>query len=208
MDDKFKTPWSSAKELIEKLKIGDLIEFKRCAENGMKIYTHWGVYIGSRHDVHGVAHLTNGGNNDKMPKSIGNSFSIGSAEKALIRVDDIFDISGCDDCRINNSMDRYCEPLPGIIIYSRVKNRMGDYGYSLFNNNCEHFAKWARYNLSTSSQAKLAKSVMYGIGILTVTQCPFTSLAATGLGYLGLEGYDLVRKYFPVDSCFKNWAGN
>ncbi|CEF64155.1 Protein of unknown function DUF167 family and LRAT-like domain-containing protein [Strongyloides ratti] len=206
MSNSYTTPWGAATNLVEKLKIGDLVEFQRTAKCGIKIYSHWGIYIGSRNGIHGIAHLTNGENNDKvLERTTFLTISGVNVEHqtALVRVDDIFDVAFNDRCRINNSLDRYYKPLPGKVIYLRVKYRMGDCGYNLFNNNCEHFVNWARYNLSTSTQAKIGKAIVYGVAVFTVSSCPVTALCAGGLSYLGLEGYDVVRKVFPVDACFK-----
>uniref|UniRef100_A0A0N4ZRQ8 LRAT domain-containing protein n=1 Tax=Parastrongyloides trichosuri TaxID=131310 RepID=A0A0N4ZRQ8_PARTI len=207
MNYKLKTPWVEATELIEHLQIGDLIEFKRATKKGIKIYSHWGIYIGSKNDVHGVAHLAAGPDSDKEEKIFMNKFNSGCfvpSHKALVRIDDLLDISQNDKCRINNSLDCTMKPLPQVIIYERVKLRLGDSGYNLFNNNCEHFVKWVRYNTSSSNQANIGKAFIYGVGILALSSNPMIAMASGGLGYLCLEGIDLVRKKFPVDACIKH----
>lgn len=205
------SPWMSSKELVEKLKIGDLVEFERTSKIGIKLYSHWGVYIGTKNGMYGICHLTNGEDVDKDLGGSSGSFTSGfggQGGKALVRLDDIFDITSSDSkCRINNSLDEYYDPLPGNVICLRVKYRLGDYGYNLFYNNCEHFAKWARYNLATSMQAKIGKAIIYGVWVYGMSACPITGLTAGGLSYLGLEGYDVVRKLFPVEACLKNWIG-
>uniref|UniRef100_A0A0K0EUU6 LRAT domain-containing protein n=1 Tax=Strongyloides venezuelensis TaxID=75913 RepID=A0A0K0EUU6_STRVS len=168
MNDSCKTTWSSAEDLVGKLKIGDLVEFKRCASSGVGLYNHWGVYMGFENGIHGIGHVSSTGNLIK---------------KSEICVENLFDVSEGGDCRINNSMDILFDPSSENCIKSVIKNKLGDHTYNLLVNNCEHFAKMARYGMSVSGQANNAVALLGAVAVFAFTLNPLTSIAAGGCLY-------------------------
>uniref|UniRef100_A0A0K0EUZ4 LRAT domain-containing protein n=1 Tax=Strongyloides venezuelensis TaxID=75913 RepID=A0A0K0EUZ4_STRVS len=142
MDDNFTTPWSSAKILVRKLKVGDLIEIRNVEENEAQLVTHWGVYVGIINGNHKIGHLACPGNN--IPNSLTNLSSSDSTRQSTVRIDNLFDVCDKKECRKNNYIDIYLEPLPEKIIMYRVRSRLGSYKKSLFRINSAQFAKWTR----------------------------------------------------------------
>ena len=69
--------------------------------------------------------------------------------------DFVADSDGYRICRFPKSM-----PIAGYHLYShketveRALSRLGETDYSLFSNNCEHFAIWCRTGLSMSKQVE------------------------------------------------------
>ena len=43
-------------------------------------------------------------------------------------------------------------------VVKRAKSKLGIFEYDCLNNNCEHFVRWCKYNVSESAQASKAKS--------------------------------------------------
>jgi hypothetical protein len=56
--------------------------------------------------------------------------------------------------------------LPVFEIIKRALSRIGERGYDLLLNNCEHFARWCRYGEAKSYQAEI-----FGIGLGAVGLC-------------------------------------
>ncbi|MDG2471453.1 MAG: lecithin retinol acyltransferase family protein [Pirellulaceae bacterium] len=50
-----------------------------------------------------------------------------------------------------------CHPRQQVV--DRAKSRLGETGYDLFNNNCEHFAVWCKTGCQRSSQVESARRV-------------------------------------------------
>lgn len=67
-------------------------------------------------------------------------------------------------------------------IVARAKSRLAEDKYSLFFNNCEHFAHWCVMGEAVSSQIKLLKKVACGI----VTMLLLPALSAHASGFLSL----------------------
>uniref|UniRef100_A0A0K0FZT1 LRAT domain-containing protein n=1 Tax=Strongyloides venezuelensis TaxID=75913 RepID=A0A0K0FZT1_STRVS len=193
--------WTSDAELAKKLETGDLVEISRTSTIRFPIYRHWSVYIGFIDGYHIVIFLTNGKNNNG-PNLFENFFSSTSSistnnheENSSISIDKFFDVCGNDQCRINNSMDNKYKPLSQWDIYDRALSKVGEYDHSAFKINCEHFAKWCRYNISTSSQANYGKAATIGRRALLLLPGGFLVFAAaTGIIYSVSKFSDLVKK--------------
>ncbi|XP_012934727.1 phospholipase A and acyltransferase 2 [Aplysia californica] len=117
------------KRVLESLRKGDRVQFKR------SLYSHWGVYIGSGK----IIHLTRRNAERGGPKGV-------------VREDDFWDAVGGDCAYKNNSRDNKSRPLPPDEIVKRAKSMLGDAGYNLLKDNCEHFANWCRYGETESQQ--------------------------------------------------------
>lgn len=61
---------------------------------------------------------------------------------------------------VDNMCDREFSPLPPAEIVSRAHSKLGEKGYSLVRENCEHFATWCRYNRAVSRQVDKALSTI------------------------------------------------
>jgi lecithin:retinol acyltransferase len=53
---------------------------------------------------------------------------------------------------------RYGQQLPADLAVERAESKIGQSGYSLFSNNCEHFATWCVHDRTKSSQVSGAKA--------------------------------------------------
>ncbi|GMS85008.1 hypothetical protein PENTCL1PPCAC_7183, partial [Pristionchus entomophagus] len=140
----------NAEEIGEILRPGDLIEFKRFFQLGKlkkRFYTHWGVYVGKPEGKHIVAHMF------ITSEGLATAFTavIGDMEHAEVRLDTLEEV--CTDlCRINNLDDRKFKKMDSASIFKRAIDSLGQHNYNLIYDNCEHFAKWCRYDKHTSNQ--------------------------------------------------------
>lgn len=53
---------------------------------------------------------------------------------------------------------RYGQPVPADLAVERAESKLGQSGYSLFSNNCEHFATWCVLDRTKSAQVNGAKA--------------------------------------------------
>uniref|UniRef100_A0A0N5BI12 LRAT domain-containing protein n=1 Tax=Strongyloides papillosus TaxID=174720 RepID=A0A0N5BI12_STREA len=197
MNKYIQTPWTSAENLVDQLKIGDLIEIKRCIAIGIPIYYHWAIYVGLRNGIHEVVHFTNKEDDSRVLNSLTNLFLAGLGnigKSSFPRIDNFLDVCYNDKCRINNSMDKHCKPLQAEDIRSRALSAIGNFEYCVFSYNCEHFAKWARYNLSISGQANIGKAIMASVATFRIFHNIYFAIACGVVGYVVLEVCDFVRK--------------
>uniref|UniRef100_A0A1I7Z892 LRAT domain-containing protein n=1 Tax=Steinernema glaseri TaxID=37863 RepID=A0A1I7Z892_9BILA len=188
------------RQLAPFLELGDLVEFRRVLRERHHVYAHWAIYIGLIDEKHRVIHLSNGESDfgvdlDVMPKAALTA-KLTNQNQVTVRGDEFLLVADGDLCRINNSLDRVIKPFPPPIVRERAVQSLGKGDYSVFLNNCEHFAKWARYGSAESNQATLAKSVILGSAALAVTGSIPAGLTATvcglGLSYLSKRA----RRYF------------
>lgn len=130
------------------VKMGDELVSRR------GIYTHHGIYVGGQKVIHysGFAKGLFSGAGVVEYISL-NDFCNG--EKTWIR-------------RHSNP------PFKCREIVARAKSRLNEDDYSLFSNNCEHFARWCIFDQAHSEQVELAKNI--GVSTLGV-------VLAVGLGY-------------------------
>lgn len=144
------TKFMNAAEIGPMLRPGDLIEFKRFFQLGKlkkRFYTHWGVYVGKPEGKHIVAHMF------ITSEGLHTAFTIivGNLESAEVRLDTLEEV--CTDlCRINNLDDRKYKKMDTNSIFRRAIDGLGQHNYNLIYDNCEHFAKWCRYDKHTSNQ--------------------------------------------------------
>lgn len=86
----------------------------------------------------------------------------------------------------------------------RAESRLGEEGYSVFNNNCEHFAVWCKTGMAESSQVnahrKAAESVVLGSPVGAVLfrvarRLPGRLRGIATLGAVGVAGAVYVATY-------------
>ncbi|GMR38721.1 hypothetical protein PMAYCL1PPCAC_08916 [Pristionchus mayeri] len=141
------------RDLAKILKPGDLIEFKRgdSSSTGCSIYQHWAVYVGLIKGVHHVVHYSNEDLSNSARRTFGNFLEIiGNVEVQL----DVLENVACNcSCRKNNSRDAVDPPINPEEIVDTAKKSVGQSGYNILTNNCEHFAHFCRYGKRRSRQA-------------------------------------------------------
>ncbi|XP_072036273.1 phospholipase A and acyltransferase 3-like [Amphiura filiformis] len=130
---------------------GDKIEFNR------GLYQHVGIADGKG----GVYHFSG----EPTQKA-----------RAYYRYDNIKEVAGNDQVRVNNKEDTKMKPLPRKEIVKRAKKAVdtGHGTYDLTGNNCEHKATEMRYGKPVSEQVDVGKAVgiaavvtgIYAIGSL------------------------------------------
>ena len=128
------------------------------------LYDHYGVYIGKSKVIHfsdGIIKkdtLRKFSNYSKVKKSIqgGNPFLAGYAimPRYDIEVEVTVDVMAFDPDYLSEISNDDC--------VERACSLLGCDGYNLFQNNCEHFAIWARTGIAESSQAFGSHSSMLG----------------------------------------------
>lgn len=124
------------------IEVGDHLKVSR------GFYTHHGIYVGSGLVVH---------------------FSGGLAPKdklnAIIRRDDLREFSGGAQIQVV----KHNTSLNGFQIAQRALSRIGDSGYDLFKNNCEHFANWCVAGRHSSGQVAFGLAAFLGLGALLIS---------------------------------------
>ncbi|XP_046583669.1 phospholipase A and acyltransferase 2-like isoform X1 [Haliotis rubra] len=130
--------------VLDNLELGDMLEFKRGA------YSQWAVYVGNKEVVHlsGVDGPTQSG--------LFTSVSISGAQfdNGIIRKDAFWDVVGLNEVCKNNSKDEKLKHFKPSEIVQRALSRLGEVGYNILFNNCEHFATWCRYGKEESDQVQ------------------------------------------------------
>jgi hypothetical protein len=82
----------------------------------------------------------------------------------------------------------YAKPLPSDEIVARAVSRLGECGYNLFNNNCEHFARWCVTAKHSSAQVNGAFATG-GVGATGAVAATSGVGVVTGIGTAaGLSG--------------------
>lgn len=124
-------------ESHKRLYPGDVLSVSRWGN----LYEHFAVYIGKGLVVHYASDDGDWGGDVRVRKAALDDF--------------VADSDGYRICRFPKSM-----PIAGYHLYShketveRALSRLGETDYSLFSNNCEHFAIWCRTGLSMSKQVE------------------------------------------------------
>ncbi|CAD6195098.1 unnamed protein product [Caenorhabditis auriculariae] len=191
----FVTPWMVQQEIVNLLNRGDLVEFHRTATfagRKRRIYTHWGLFYGFVDDVPLIVHMSNedgdfegsvldSSNFASVADSMTSVRKIAQGSRAEVRFDPLSRVAGGDLLRVNNSLDSDHRPFPTIIILDRATQKLGEKGYNVMSNNCEHFVKWARYGIKYSEQAVLAKSFLLS-SVLAIGLNPLVA-AGAGIAY-------------------------
>ncbi|XP_035698730.1 lecithin retinol acyltransferase-like [Branchiostoma floridae] len=156
-----RTPWMSSEDVrrnnegvLSSCKQGDLLEFPRG-----KFFSHWGVYAGDGKVIHRTGDY--GGGSGFLGYPLSSLFPSG------------VQVGKAKDMAVPS----------GDEVVERARSRLGETGYNVLWNNCEHFATGCRYGKEQSQQAIVAGSVSTGLtaaGWLTGT----LSIFSLGLGAL------------------------
>ena len=153
-------------DLLQELKLGDLIEFNRGA------YSHWAIWVGSAENIPSRIRRNmeniSARNDFVCHRGVENTYNTSNlfarshvCTKEEHGVGDIYfqpleEVIKDSDIRINNIDDKEADKVfSGQDILDRLSDvYMGE--YHLLNNNCEHFAKWARNDRKVSLQSLFA----------------------------------------------------
>lgn len=129
----------------KKLEPGDVLAVSRWGN----LYEHYGVYIGQNQVIHFAGEL---GDSELLDDS------------AMVRKVSLYDFEQDSEYRII-AFPRESS-ISGYHLYSaeetveRAKSRLGEKGYGIFGNNCEHFAYWCKTGVKTSKQVKALKQAL------------------------------------------------
>ncbi|KAL4228365.1 Kelch-like protein 6 [Mactra antiquata] len=153
--------------VLNELRPGDNIEIDR----GM--YSHWAVYKGEGKVIHMTGADDDGINGNVNSASV---FTICGKrfKKAFVKVDDFWDVVGDSKAYKNNGKDRKFSPCSVDEILDRALSMVGEVGYNVLWQNCEHFASYCRYGVSKSSQADTfftwaaVASLIAGLGAIVI----------------------------------------
>ncbi|GMR60106.1 hypothetical protein PMAYCL1PPCAC_30303 [Pristionchus mayeri] len=174
------------KDLATILKPGDLIEFSRgnSGGSGGAVYQHWAVYMGVYKRVHQVIHYSNEDLSDAARRTWGNFIEVsGNVEVQWELLEKV--ACGCP-CRKNNGWDAVDIPRKPEEIVETAKKMVGDVGYCLATNNCEHFSNFCRYGKKRSGQVSstvTAAGVISVVGGVLVAAYAAGKAVTTALGY-------------------------
>ncbi|XP_046544914.1 phospholipase A and acyltransferase 3-like [Haliotis rubra] len=149
-------------EVLDILEPGDLLEFER------GVYSHWAVYIGNGDVVHLSGVDGAGGSDLKHPCTISGVKS----DKGIVCKEDLWKVAGDSKAYKNNPKEEKLKSLEPSKIVERALSKVGEVGYNLLYENCEHFAMWCRYGIKKSYQAGLfaaVASVVVGFVVLVVS---------------------------------------
>ncbi|KAL8562986.1 hypothetical protein ACOMHN_004678 [Nucella lapillus] len=164
--------------LLSQLEVGDLLQFPR------GVYSHWAVYIGEGE----VAHLA-GDDDDGINGKVDSThlFTIcgQNFRKAFVKVDRFLEVAGRSKAIRNNRKDKQFEPLPADHIVGNALMKLGEVGYNVLYQNCEHFASWCRYGEGKSDQAD---KVLKGISLVTAVGTAASMLLGLARGAKLFDG--------------------
>mmetsp|Transcript_220 Transcript_220/g.718 ORF Transcript_220/g.718 Transcript_220/m.718 type:complete len:215 (+) Transcript_220:610-1254(+) len=119
--------------MAEPLRPGDLLKFPR------RFYDHWAMYIGRKDGVHHVIHIWNPDQELSM-------------RDARVCVTPLHHVPNWKKLNVCNKWDKHYSPFSEEQITVRAVSRLGEKGYHVFLNNCEHFVTWARHGFRISDQ--------------------------------------------------------
>lgn len=149
-------------DVIQSARIGDQLEFHR------GVYSHWAVYVGNEEVIHlaGINSFDSACTfNPKHTFTIGGKIFI----KAEVKRESVWKVIHGSKVKINNDKDKSCRPFRPHEIVRKAMGMIGDIGYNVFWQNCEHFAAFCRYGVAWSKQADNAlTAIVVGGAIITV----------------------------------------
>ena len=100
-------------------------------------FTHHGIYVGDG----AVVELYNDWKKTGVPRDV-----------PRIRRISIEEFADGREVKVRQYAPSECDP-PDVVV-ARALSRVGEEGYHLFNNNCEHFATWCKTGQARSSQVE------------------------------------------------------
>ncbi|XP_059173874.1 phospholipase A and acyltransferase 3-like [Physella acuta] len=131
--------------LLNTLEPGDLIKIKPA------LFRHWCVYIGGEEVVHVVGYNAASMNSASSFTGLLNGYSM-----SVVKRDNIWDVVKDKLMEKDNSLDTSQKHFSGDEVVSRALSKIGPIKYHTFLKNCEHFAKWCRYDTEESEQSQVA----------------------------------------------------
>jgi hypothetical protein len=139
---------------MQKLKSGDHLKVNRLKG----AYTHHGIYIGKDRVIHYSGDLTH-------------------KRGASIRATTLKDFAAGNDIRVV----KYGKAYTPRAVVNRAKRRLGENGYGLFGNNCEHFARWCKTGHHRSEQVRKKKVQTAGaVATQGSRMVAFTTITSAG----------------------------
>uniref|UniRef100_A0A9J8DMS0 Retinoic acid receptor responder 3-like n=1 Tax=Cyprinus carpio carpio TaxID=630221 RepID=A0A9J8DMS0_CYPCA len=131
------------------------------------LYQHWAIYVGEGY----VIHLA-----PPSEHAHAGASSIMSVlhERATVKKEQLYEVVGNNDYRINNLLDEKYKPRPVRAILRDAHSFLGkERPYSVITKNCEHFVTELRYGKPESRQVQdavrtLAAGAGAGLGFLSI----------------------------------------
>uniref|UniRef100_A0A8C1YQR1 Retinoic acid receptor responder 3-like n=1 Tax=Cyprinus carpio TaxID=7962 RepID=A0A8C1YQR1_CYPCA len=160
-------------EYEKKPEPGDLIEIFRGT------YQHWAIYVGEGY----VIHLA-----PPSEHAQAGAYSMMSVlcDKATVKKEELYEVVGNDEYRINNLLDEKYEPRPVREILQDAHSVLGqELPYCVFRGNCEHFVTELRYGEPQSRQVRVAVET-------------FAAVASAGIG-LGIVAIAISKMFGSKD---------
>lgn len=154
----------------EKPEPGDLIEIFRGT------YQHWAIYVGDGY----VIHLA-----PPSEHAQAGAYSMMSVlcDKAKVKKEELYEVVGNDEYRINNLLDDKYEPRPIHDILRDARSLLGrELPYCVFRGNCEHFVTELRYGKPHSRQVRKAVEIGVGVGLAAAVSFGVLAAAAAFFG--------------------------
>uniref|UniRef100_A0A0K0ERW8 LRAT domain-containing protein n=1 Tax=Strongyloides stercoralis TaxID=6248 RepID=A0A0K0ERW8_STRER len=152
----YKSEWSNLEKIKILLKPGDILEFEK-RMLGIKVYSHFVIFLGIIKNDYIITHLAKEENIDDDKKLFNNKvlfYNKRIYSVQLSRIEDAAFRHG--KVRINNKQDKYLIPFNIKKIRKTSFNSLGFYPYNSLFDNCEHFVNRMRYGVHYSSQADKA----------------------------------------------------
>lgn len=149
---------------------GDLIEIFRGS------YQHWAIYVGEGY----VIHLA-----PPSEHAQAGAYSMMSVlcDKATVKKEELYEVVGNNDYRINNLLDEKYEPCPVREILRDAHSLLGqELPYCVFRGNCEHFVTERRYGKPESRQVRKAVEIGVGVGLAASVTFGVLAVAAAIFG--------------------------
>ncbi|XP_062596047.1 phospholipase A and acyltransferase 2-like [Saccostrea cucullata] len=152
---------SHNRSVIRRARAGDLLEFNR------GWYSHWAVYIGNEEVVH-LGGIDNDGINGTLKSNHVFTICGKTFNKAVVKKENFWKVVFDSKVEINNTKDKKCRPKPAHEIVREALSKLGEIGYNVLWNNCEHFAAFCRYGVNWSEQANKALTGIAAVGATVV----------------------------------------
>lgn len=154
----------------EKPEPGDLIEIFRGN------YQHWAVYVGDGYVVHLAPP-------SEIPGAGSSSMMSVLSDRAIVKKEELWEVIGTDNWKINNSLDNKHTPRAAHIIVREALALVGtELPYCVLRGNCEHFANELRYGKAESRQVRKAGETAVVVGVAGAVLFGAVALATSWLG--------------------------
>lgn len=125
----------------------------------------------------------------EVPGAGVNSMMSVLAEKAIVKKEELWDVVGTNQWKINNALDNEYEPRPvHLIVREACALVNANLPYCVFRGNCEHFANELRYGKAESRQVS---------GHILVSTCKTLTVAWVKTGN---------RKGYTLDTVCSQWS--